>query len=533
MLQFRLFGCQGTTTIRRSLVQLVIACILPLAGIAAFLIYNFYQREQAQLAVDATNRARATVFALDRDIEMTQAALQALATSNRLRTGDLAGFYLRATAELKNLRVTSIIVLDSSGQLLLSTSQPFGSSLPKINNSMAAKHIFETATPGISDPFIGPLIERHIYTIGVPVLRYGKVIYTLHATLMSDHLDLILKQQKIPDSWRAAIIDSSGLVVRRSHESDKYLGRKVDNDILVRMHVSNEDSFTSKTLDGIPVLSAYSRSAVTGWAVVVGMPLKEATAGLRSNLAWLVAATVFALIFGLIFAMMIGTRISGSISALIPPARALGSRDFLTIPLLKLKEANELRRALLDAETALQSAQYHALHDHLTGLGNRMLFQNFIERQLAICTRQRSELALLYIDLDGFKAINETHGHEVGDQLLFAVAARINSSVRSSDIAVRLGGDEFAIVLVSSDSESAETFAIRLIEILSEPFQLNTLVVAISASIGIATYPTHASNFAELLKLADGAMYQAKIAGKACVRLAISRIITQRNFADL
>jgi PAS domain-containing protein len=137
---------------------------------------------------------------------------------------------------------------------------------------------------------------------------------------------------------------------------EKFLGTKVNRDLLQRLSVSDEDGFEGKTLDGIPVITVYSRSQVTKWAVVLGMPLDELKAGLRQTLVWLIAASFAALVVGLLLAWFIGGRVASSITALIKPALALGSGEMLPIPHLLFREANELRQAVLDAATTLHQS---------------------------------------------------------------------------------------------------------------------------------------------------------------------------------
>jgi diguanylate cyclase (GGDEF)-like protein len=503
-----------TPGIRMSLAVLVVGCILPIAGMAAFLIFDFYEHEQTQLTMNAISRARAMTSVVDRDFAIAQAALLALSTSPLLTKDDLRGFHAEAVEALRNMQAETIMVLDTTGQLLLTTARPFGEPLPKLANPPLLKRTLEAGKPGVSDLFVGPLAGRLILTIAVPVKRDGSTIYSLNATVAPAQLSSVLTEQKLPDSWRAAIIDSTGSVVARTHEVEKFLGKKVNLDLLQRISISDEDSFESKTLDGIPVFTVYSRSPVTKWTVALGVPLDELTAGLHQTLVRLIVATFGALVIGLSLAWFIGGRVARSITALTKPARALGSGVVLTIPHLHFKEANEMRQALLDAATTLQQANYESHHDVLTGLANRALFHIVVNGQLALCRRSKTALAILYIDLDGFKTVNDTYGHATGDQLLLAVSIRIKGAIRDSDIAARLGGDEFSIALVDCNLDDAIAFAGRLIEIISDPYQLGEIEAKISASIGVSGYPISATDFDTLLKNADHAMYRAKGLGK-------------------
>jgi diguanylate cyclase (GGDEF)-like protein len=502
-----------TPSIRASLVALVIGCILPIAIVSAFLIFDFYKREQTRLIADSISRARAMLSVIDGKFASTQSALSALSTSHRLANGDLEGFHARAQEALKSMRVDSIVVADADGQLLLSTRRPYGEALPKMANRAYLARVLETGQASVSDLYIGSIMGRFIYSVSVPVRR-GEQSMLLSASSAPSRLSSILAEQKLPDSWRAAIVDGTGTIVTRTHEPEKFLGKKANPELLRRMDAADEGGLESTTLDGIPVITVYSRSPASRWSVVLGMPLAELTIGLRQTLMWLIVATIAALGVGIALAWFIGGRVARSITALAQPVMALGSGELPTIPRLHFKEANAIGQTLLNAAASLHKAKYEAHHDALTGLANRTLFHFFVQQQLALCQRNKAELAILYIDLDGFKAVNDTHGHAVGDQLLRQVATRLTSATRDSDIAARLGGDEFAIALVHSNLENAAVFSKRLIEIISEPYRLGDVTATISASIGIAGYPLTERDSEMLLKKADQAMYKAKFLGK-------------------
>ncbi len=156
-----------------------------------------------------------------------------------------------------------------------------------------------------------------------------------------------------------------------------------------------------------------------------------------------------------------------------------------------------------------------AFTDSLTGLANRALFRDRLEHALARAERTEGHaLAVLFIDLDGFKAVNDSLGHDLGDELLTALALRVGSWVRSADTFARLGGDEFALLIEQPvDAGEAERVATRILRTLADPFQIGTRDIFVTASIGIATTATSA-NAESLLRDADSAMYQAKARGR-------------------
>jgi len=189
----------------------------------------------------------------------------------------------------------------------------------------------------------------------------------------------------------------------------------------------------------------------------------------------------------------------------------------------------EVENLRLEAERRLE---FLAHHDTLTGLGNRVMFQKRVSHALTRAQRQKRDVALLYLDLDGFKQINDSFGHEVGDKLLVATAARLQSCVRAEDILARLGGDEFGIVLEEvAEAWGAALVAEKLIESLRTPFQVDGRELVLGVSVGICLFPADGANASELIRNADIAMYQAKQQGGNVVRFytpALSEAVRAR-----
>lgn len=170
---------------------------------------------------------------------------------------------------------------------------------------------------------------------------------------------------------------------------------------------------------------------------------------------------------------------------------------------------------LLRAYRRNAETQYRAHHDVLTELPNRTLFSDRLQQALAVCKRQKSKLALLFLDLDNLKSINDVHSHHAGDALLKEVALRMSACVRESDTVGRLGGDEFVVILpgVMGDSQATQV-AEKIRQALLVPINIDGTLLATSASIGIAIYPEHGQNETDLINNADVAMYEAKSSGR-------------------
>ena len=348
---------KAAPSVRFSLAALVLGCVLPMAAVAVFLVLQFYENERAQIIAASVSRARAVTAQVDRNFDTTQAALRALATSRMLASGDLAGFHGRAQDVLHNLNADSILLLAPDGRILLSTRRPYGSALPQLTEMPLLKRTIATGQPGVSDLFVGPLAGGLLYIVAVPVLRDGVTAYSLNATAGPASLAHVLREQKLPSGWRAAVLDSTGHIAARSHDIERYAGRQSPAHALQRMQGQDEGWMESVTLDGIPVITVYSRSPSSRWTVAIGIPRDELTAGLHRTLAWLVAATVAALVLGLGSAWRIGGGIARAVRALIEPALAVGRGETPALPPLPVREANEVGLALLDAAISVRQAR--------------------------------------------------------------------------------------------------------------------------------------------------------------------------------
>lgn len=174
----------------------------------------------------------------------------------------------------------------------------------------------------------------------------------------------------------------------------------------------------------------------------------------------------------------------------------------------RYREASGVRRELVRL----------SLHDSLTGLPNRMLLADWLATDIQLSQSRNNQAAVLFVDLDRFKQVNDTHGHEVGDRLMRAVAERLRSALRPNDRVIRFGGDEFVILCPEVNSASnAETIAKRVIDFVEEPFTVGTDVMRISASIGVALAEHRGVRPEDVLRDADVAMYQAKAKGSGQV----------------
>lgn len=191
----------------------------------------------------------------------------------------------------------------------------------------------------------------------------------------------------------------------------------------------------------------------------------------------------------------------------------------LNVGLVSTVDSDTIEGTMLDISERKEMEEriaFQAHHDPLTGLYNRAFFIEQLDRELARARRMGSKVGLLYIDLDGFKPVNDTHGHAIGDRVLREVAGRLDNCVRRTDYVGRMGGDEFTLLLTSAKHiHDAEIVAKKILESLANRFETEGRVFSISASIGIAFYPDHAASADAIINAADSAMYLAKKQGRA------------------
>lgn len=207
--------------------------------------------------------------------------------------------------------------------------------------------------------------------------------------------------------------------------------------------------------------------------------------------------------------------------ALAVKAVRMGAQDFLVKAQINGPLLTRSLRYALERRRIEEELYRLAHHDALTGLPNRKLFYERLGGAMAMARRQRRMLALMIVDLNNFKEINDTHGHPVGDAVLVQVAERLSRSLRETDCVARLGGDEFVVFASGlADAEDAENIARKIVDLLAAPVDEGGASAGLAASIGIALYPDDGDDLETLVGNADAAMYRAKGQGRAASRYA-------------
>jgi two-component system sensor histidine kinase/response regulator len=343
-------------TIRFWLTCLVIGCVLPAALGSVFLFTISYQQQRTILERNTIATTRALMQAIDAELFGVQSALQVLASSQRLASGDLLSFYRKASESLPNMGGNYIVVTDSTGQQRLNTLKPFGDPLPQLPLSAKLQRVFDTGEPVISDFFVAPDIGQSAINLEVPVFANGKVIYSLAMGIFSDRLGDILRRQNLPPDWITAIYDSSGTIAARTHKPEQYVGRKGPTSFLRTSAEVSEGITEVNSLEGISTLSAFNRSPRSGWAIGIGIPKTALTENLWRSMGFNAAVTLALLALSIGMARIISVRINRSIGSLRIPALALGTPELLSIPDNEIVEVNDVGQALMKASQMIRES---------------------------------------------------------------------------------------------------------------------------------------------------------------------------------
>ena len=447
------------------LAALVAACVLPAVIAAGLLLYQDYRLQRDRLYRQELLLAQGAVAEIDRELGRIGAVMESLATSRELANGQLADFHDRASQTLSAGLVDNYALVTRNGRQLLNTLQPYGAPLPRAH--------------------VGPDLAR---------------------------VAGLLRRHSLPEGWVATVVDGHGTIVARSLDNARFVGSPAQPELVEAILGRREGVFDARTREGFEVVTAFSRSMVADWSVAVGAPQAEVTRQLYRSMGIAALGVAAAIGLGMTVALGWARRLTQSVQGLIEPALALGRGELVSAPHTGLKEADAVGVVLEQASKMLAHAQHLAHTDALTGLSNRLLFEALAHRQLIDDQRNGQRRVLLALDLDGFKQVNDQHGHAVGDEVLKLAAQRIVGSLRSADVPARLGGDEFVVLLSDTAPDGAATVAEKLVRALSEPYP--GVRHPVSASVGIAVAPAAGATVADLMRRADEALYEAKRAGK-------------------
>jgi diguanylate cyclase (GGDEF)-like protein len=384
---------------------------------------------------------------------------------------------------------------------------------------------------------VGRVTKQQGINIGYPLRdAAGDITGVAFVALNLDNFNRMAAATPLPPRGILRVLDRDGVVLARQPGSAANIGQKLQiPSVLEALRSRKAGIFRATGTDGADRLYAYDTVAENpeGPApirIVVSLPIsvvfaEENRAFLRTVIGILVA-TVLLLVAAWIGAEIFVLRKTRALLAVASRVRAgdLTARTGLRHDGEELSQVgqafDEMTHALqqrdVELKRALQDLQEQAITDPLTGLLNRRYLREYLPRELTRARRNGSSLAVVIVDLDYFKRINDTFGHEAGDLVLKEVGALLMSHIRGSDIACRLGGEEFALVLPEASLEGTRQKA-EAVRAAIKKLDLNYLdkrIHALTASFGVALFPDHADDSDTLMRIADEALYQAKGAGR-------------------
>jgi PAS domain S-box-containing protein len=305
------------------LVLLVVSTLLPILVFGAAMVILLNREREGFIQENIIATARALSLALDRELSASIRGLQTLAFTERLDARDLKGFYEQTLRAQKTAGVwDTIALIEPSGQQVTNTRAPFGSALPRTGIPDVVKRVIEERAPVVSDLFTGAVAKKWQVAIGVPVVRDGKVIYILAASIDPAFLVTLLTQQKIPPEWVATVIDRKNVIVAASRDLKQSLGRYATAEFAMKSSRSEEGWFHDSV--DRSAYAAFKRSELSGWTVSLAVPSDVIDRPIRRSLLLTLGGGLVLLFAGIAIATGLGGRISKTMAELSAAAVALG-----------------------------------------------------------------------------------------------------------------------------------------------------------------------------------------------------------------
>lgn len=508
-----------TRGFRLSLSQwMLVISLLTLLPFLAFAIYagqrmmseRSAERDRYLLSV-AQDRAGEIQMLLQK----AQAMLRVLTVSKPAQQGDVAGLQeLAVAARPLHPDAADICLINTQGQVLFSTEQALGSELPLQSQAPGVIERLQKGEMVVSSLYLNAKAKQHEVALSVPLQLGTLGMHELRLAIRSQTLSAHLAYTAVNGELGSALMDGSGLVLARSTDAQRFVGQRGSESVQALLKLASGSVSDTVDLRNREMRMAQIAVAGAPWYVVSAVPrsqLQEAERSMLLQLALLGAVCIaLSIAFSLALGLYLGRQMRkvAAFHSTSPGDLATESASF------NVRELHVVAHALVNAaenERAASDQAARAQLDGLTGLARRPLFISSGQRIATEAMRRRHCVAALYIDLDGFKALNDSRGHAAGDAALVRVAGLIKDCIRSEDCAGRLGGDEFGVFL-SAPASALRHIAMAVSSRLVS--RVGQLPDGLGCSIGIAVAEQPPFEIESLLAEADAAMFKAKKAGK-------------------
>jgi len=508
---------------------LLLLTLLPGLLALVFTASNTYHRERSAADQALLARVRTMSQLVDQHLLSVQSSLELLAaTSDELDQEQLQKFHRKLLSSKSNLTlVDSLALYTPDGQMILHSREPYGSKLPRSANFQRIQAVVASGKSSVGDIITGAISKQALIPVDVPVNRNGRVVFVLTAGIYCEHINTVLASQLFPEGWSSVIYDRSGTIAGRRFNANQFIGKKAAPIVLEWLEGPAERLGEGRTLENKFSVAAMHRSDTTGYSVIASVPEEILVAPLRQEVMSTVLALGGSMLLGLFLAWRFAQSLRASLRDLEQATQAVAAGQVQvalpsggSVELVRLSgRFSTMLTALQDARAAQEKYQreleHSATHDPLTGLANRLLVGDRLKQAISLAARNQLNVAVLLLDLDRFKVINDTLTHVTGDALLVEIAGRLKAQVREGDTVGRLGGDEFMVVMQGiASEEAAAMLANKLLSAISDPIQAHGHMLTVNASVGIALAPRDGQNTDDLIMHADVAMYRAKESGR-------------------
>ena len=298
-------------TLKTRLAILVAGTALPLVLFASITAYREYINDRQEAEQYALGVARSVRISLDGELRSEISALRTLSLSQPLETGDLVAFREQAERFLSQFpEGPNLSVADASGQQLLNMRAPPGQALPPRADQATTELVIKSGQPHVSNLFVGAVSQRPIATVNVPVFQNGRVVKDIAFTASIETFRKIASEQRPNDQWVITILDGTGTIIARDPSAEAFFGKKVSPTLLPKILAEREAITETVSLEGIRLLTAFTRSEVSDWRVAVGLPVTFITTPLWTSLALTLFVGLCCVLIGLLFAVRLATNIA-------------------------------------------------------------------------------------------------------------------------------------------------------------------------------------------------------------------------------